>query len=290
VSVEAPDRRSVYWSQSPCCFVSRARGRRKAASAFLKELPELRHAVATWSAGEGIGEMGYDAEIRQPLDRGDWEQREVYAHFGLAIYFCQVVEVALVNYLLLLRRATAAAEISEIEIDELFAELFGNTLGRNISNVKRILGEHGEWVLADQMTETLIRNELVHHWMRTRSLLQGTSGSRLAMIEELESATAKLRDASHMLSERTQALLAKAGLPDGFIEDEHQRLKHSLSVARMTPRRPSTSRGAESEGGPRQPLSARRSARHAHPMVRPPEKTRAAPAVEYPQPDIIRTA
>lgn len=35
VSVEAGDRRPLYWSQSPCCFASRARGRRKAASAFL---------------------------------------------------------------------------------------------------------------------------------------------------------------------------------------------------------------------------------------------------------------
>ena len=63
------------------------------------------------------------------LDRGDWEQREVYAHFGVAIYFCQVVESALVNYLLLLRRATTAREITETEIDEMFVELFGNTLG-----------------------------------------------------------------------------------------------------------------------------------------------------------------
>jgi hypothetical protein len=78
--------------------------------------------------------MGYEAEIRQPLDRGDWEHREVYAHFGLAIYFCQVVETALVNYLLLLRRATTAREITETEIDDLFVELFGNTLGRNIKN------------------------------------------------------------------------------------------------------------------------------------------------------------
>lgn len=169
--------------------------------------------------------MGYDAEVRQPLDRGDWEQREVYAHFGVAIYFCQVVETGLINYLLLLRRATAADGMSETEIDELFGELFSYTLGRNINNVKRILGEHGEWVLADQMAETLkLRNELVHHWMRTRSLMQGTSETRLAMIEELESATAKLQDASGALQERTQALLAKTGLPDGFIEGEYERL------------------------------------------------------------------
>lgn len=108
--------------------------------------------------------MGYEAEIRQPLDRGDWEQREVYAHFGVAIYFCQVVETALVNYLLLLRRGTIAREVTETEIDDLFVELFGNTLGRNIKNVKRILGEHGDWILADQMTDALkLRNELVHH-------------------------------------------------------------------------------------------------------------------------------
>jgi hypothetical protein len=142
-----------------------------------------------------------------------------------SVNFCQVVETGLVNYLLLLRRATAAGEISETEIDELFVELFGNTLGRNISNVKRALGEQGEWVLADQMTEALkLRNELVQHWMRTRSLMQGASETRLAMIEELESATARLQDASAALRERTRALLDKAGLPDGFIEEEYRRL------------------------------------------------------------------
>src|SRR5262245_58959056 len=80
---------------------------------------------------------------------------------------------------------TMAREITETEIDELFVELFGNTLGRNIKNVKRVLGKHGDWVLADQMTDTLkLRNELVHHWMRTRAMLQGTSENRLAMIDE----------------------------------------------------------------------------------------------------------
>lgn len=107
----------------------------------------------------------------------------------------------------------------------MFVELFGNTLGRNINNVKRVLGEHGDWVLADQMAETLkLRNELVHHWMRTRSLMQGASETRQEMIEELEGATAKLQDASGALQVRTQALLANAGLPDGLIEEEYQRL------------------------------------------------------------------
>jgi hypothetical protein len=175
--------------------------------------------------GEGPNNVGYDAEIRRPLDRGDWEQREIYAHFGLALYFCQVVEAALVNYLLLLHRATGEPEMTESEIDDLFVELFGNTLGRNIHNVKRILGEHGDWVLADQMADTLkLRNELVHHWMRTRALLQGTSENRLAMIDELESAAAKLQDADRAIRERTQAMLVKADLPEGLVQAEYQRL------------------------------------------------------------------
>ncbi|HXR30181.1 MAG TPA: hypothetical protein VN752_03460 [Solirubrobacterales bacterium] len=84
--------------------------------------------------------------------------------------------------------------MAESKIDDLFVELFGNTLGRSIHNVKRILGEHGDWVLADQMANTLkLRNELIHHWMRTRAMLQGTSENRLAMIDELEGVTAKLQ-------------------------------------------------------------------------------------------------
>ena len=75
------------------------------------------------------------------------------------------------------------------------------------------------------MAEILkLRNELVHHWMRTRSLMQGTSRTRLAMIEELEAATSQLQDANRILQERTQALMANAGVPDEFIDGEYQRL------------------------------------------------------------------
>ena len=45
VSPVAPGQRSVYWNQSPCCFVSRARGRRKAASAFLDTGCTPNHAL-----------------------------------------------------------------------------------------------------------------------------------------------------------------------------------------------------------------------------------------------------
>jgi hypothetical protein len=183
--------------------------------------------------------LGYDTELNQPLAREDWEQREIYAHFGLAIYFCQVVETGLVNYLLVLRRATAKEKSTVTEIDEVFTLLFGRTFGRNISSVKRILGEHGSWILADQMGEALaLRNELVHHWMRKRSLKQGTSENRNAMIDELQEAVAKLEAADHALGERTQLLMTKAGMPEDFVAIEHQRLMDLAGRGEIDPDAP----------------------------------------------------
>lgn len=169
--------------------------------------------------------MGYEAEIRQPLDRAAWEQREIYAHLGVALYFCQVVEAALVTHLATLQGVTAGRVLTETEVDDLFVELFGHTLGRNIKNVKRVLGEQGEWALADQMAETLkLRNELVHEWMRKRTMLQGTSENRLAMIDELRGAIGKLENAERAIREGTRTMMAKVGVPEGFVEGEHQRL------------------------------------------------------------------
>lgn len=169
--------------------------------------------------------MGYDAELLVPLGREEWEQREIYAKFGLAIYFCQVLEAGLVTYLVLLRQATEGGKATTEEINELYVELFGNTLGRNISNVRRLLDERGQCVLDEQMTEALeLRNELVHQWMRTRVLRQGTSENRLAMIEELDAARAKLEAADQLLEERTQAMMIKAGMPPNFVRENLERL------------------------------------------------------------------
>ena len=111
------------------------------------------------------------------------------------------------------------------QVDDLFDEFFGNTLGRNINNVKRVLGDQGEWVLADQMAEVLsLRNELIHSWLRTRVLSQGTSENRFAMIEELEKAISVLQDADRVLTERAQTMFAKAGIPEEFVQSELQRL------------------------------------------------------------------
>jgi hypothetical protein len=67
----------------------------------------------------------------EEISPSEWEQREVYAKFGLAVYLCQCLETQLVNYVIALR-AVSGDVVTRQDVDALFAELFGHTLGRNL--------------------------------------------------------------------------------------------------------------------------------------------------------------
>jgi hypothetical protein len=183
----------------------------------------------------------YDEEMRSPLDREGWEHREVYAEFGVAIYFCQVVEVALVSYLAFLTRAATGKEMPAEEVDDLFEVLFRKTLGTNIRAVKKLIGEQGgDWNLANQMASVLTRrNELAHHWMRTRILRFGTSEGRLGMIAELQKAREDLELADKVLTEHMERMLTKAGMPADWAAKEYARLTALSESGQEDPDAPS---------------------------------------------------
>jgi hypothetical protein len=161
--------------------------------------------------------------VVEELSPGEWEQREVYAKFGVAVYLCQCLESQLVNYVIALR-GVAGNAITRQEVDVLFGELFGNTLGRNLREAARVLGDDA--ALSSELAPVLtLRNELVHHWMRERALDQGTSKKRRAMIEELDTAIEQLEVADATLVERTQPLLERLGVSRSIIHTEYERLR-----------------------------------------------------------------
>ncbi len=183
--------------------------------------------------------MGYEDELRDPLDRDNWEQREVYAAFGVAVYCCQVLETGLVNYLGLLMRMKSGAPMSESGVDALLGKLLRDTLGQNINKVRQQLGSEGRWILEDEMRETLeLRNQLVHRWMRERVMLQGTSSNRQAMVAELEAATSQLRRADELLVDRTQRLMASAGISLKAIQTEYERVSSLAELGQPDPEAP----------------------------------------------------
>lgn len=162
--------------------------------------------------------------VVEPISREEWEHREVYAKFGVAIYFCQCLESQLVNYLALLRRIKTGASMTDDEVDELFEELFGSTFGKNLKEVRDLLGD--EWALAEELTAALnLRNQLVHHWMRDRALGQGTSRKRHAMVVELNAAIEHLERIDAELVEISRRLRDRAGIPQQLIDEEYERLR-----------------------------------------------------------------
>lgn len=117
----------------------------------------------------------------EPTHREDWEVREVYAAFGVAVYFAQVVEFAVVNHIAIARTVAGGRRLTGSEFDALFDELFGATLGRNLKELHALLSDDPS--LSDDLRQALaLRNRLVHHWMRERIMDMGTSRKRATMM------------------------------------------------------------------------------------------------------------
>jgi hypothetical protein len=161
--------------------------------------------------------------IAEVIPADEWEQREIYAKLGVAVYLCQCLESQLVNYVVALH-AISGNVVTRDELDVIFAELLGNTLGRNLRNAVRMLGD--DEAVYDELASVLtLRNDLVHHWMRERALDQGTSEKRRVMVHELHSAIEQLEAADARLVERTQGLLEQRGVSPTVIQAEYERLR-----------------------------------------------------------------
>ncbi len=152
-----------------------------------------------------------DGRTSEEIDLEAWEHREVYARFGVAIYFCQVLEHTLVNYLVLLTVVRNGRPVTTAEIDSLFERVFGRTLGQNIRELQQILANDKS--LADELAPVLtLRNSLVHRWMSDRALEWGTHVKRARMERELIAATDQLTEANERLTALTMSLNDRIGL------------------------------------------------------------------------------
>jgi hypothetical protein len=157
--------------------------------------------------------------IDETLSREEWETREIYTQFGVAIYFCQVLEFNLVTYAQLVRRARLGRPMTDDELAELRERLLEATFGQNYGEVNDLLQD--KWVLGEEMKAAVnLRNDLVHHWMRDRVEGFNTSESRREMIGELRQAAATLQTTVDFLSNRTAGFLGTVGVSRQQIESE----------------------------------------------------------------------
>jgi hypothetical protein len=147
------------------------------------------------------------------------EAREIYAHFGLAFYYSNVLEHGIANAIFVLelldkRREITTGQEWETLVDDHFDASFAQTLGR----LKNAVVRHSERssVLAGLMADldkcVEERNFLAHHFWREYAVQWVTADGREAMIERLEGARDLFSATDRKLEAATQPFADRHGL------------------------------------------------------------------------------
>ena len=152
-------------------------------------------------------------------DDKDEHVKNVYAHFGLAMYFAQVLEHGLANTMvcaeLLPRRAgkPVPKKAWEAEFDAFMNEQYQQTLGRLIRALKNATSIPPD--LEDLLIAALEkRNYLAHQYFRERAETFMSWKGREKMIEELQGAQKLFDNAEARLTAIERQLREKYGLTD----------------------------------------------------------------------------
>lgn len=164
-------------------------------------------------------------EREDGMDDENYHTREVYANFGLAVYYAQVLEHGVVNLLTLAKifpGFTATREKFESVMEQYFKQVFGQ-LARAVTPH---VGDDAQ-LLADLKRAVEIRNELMHRYWRKKIGLTQTARGRNRIISELRDAIRLFVDVDKRLTPVTLKYAAVRGVSMKYIEalTEEQRLE-----------------------------------------------------------------
>jgi len=153
--------------------------------------------------------------------------KEVYAHYGLAMYEAQCVERQLA-ILLATEYGPAFQSMTRDCYDELLKSLFKKTFGGLLHKLEKSIGipDGFEQRLRNALKK---RNWLAHHYFWERAGHFMTERGRNSMIEELRTVTEKLHELDQELIEVSKRWMEKVGLPEEIVELEKERLIHEAT-------------------------------------------------------------
>jgi len=170
---------------------------------------------------------GHDLIAELPDDGS--QQHVVYARFGLAVYFGQVLEHGLANLIVVAERLTGQIvdeESWESRYDALFSKTAGG-LVRLIADQSHLAAEGIE--LCRRAVKR--RNWLTHHYFREHVLDSMTTEGRQRMVDTADDARRLFMRADAACEEVVNQLLAKAGVTEDQIEAEALRLLAEAGAA-----------------------------------------------------------
>ena len=142
--------------------------------------------------------------------------KEVYAFFGLAGYWAQVLEREVINFTVAVHMAQESRLTSEI-VETLWGSFEVRTFGAVLRAARRITSIPNE---IDALLSTALakRNYLTHSffWDRARWFL--TDSGRLRMIADLQDHMKAFKEANDRLEPLTLQLLAQFGVSAEILE------------------------------------------------------------------------
>ncbi len=158
--------------------------------------------------------------------------REVYARFGLAVYFAQVLEHGLVNALVILdlipsrRHLMRSKEEWALAVDSFIDRRFESTMGQLMKALQDVttVPTDLEGILREALKQ---RNWLVHSFFRERADEFMSFSGRTQMLLELDTCRACFEEADNRLNEVLRPLRTKVGITDEVIKHEYQRIVQS---------------------------------------------------------------
>ena len=155
--------------------------------------------------------------------------KEVYARFGLAVYFAQVLEHGIVNALVVVdlipprRHLARSKDEWEAAVDAFMGRHFEHTMGRLMKDLRSVttIPAHLDGLLKQALKK---RNWLAHEFFRERATEFLTSTGREQMLAEVDKSRDLFKTADEALENVVKPLREAAGITYEILAREFQAL------------------------------------------------------------------
>ena len=156
------------------------------------------------------------------MDPDSEQVKDVFAHFGLAIFQAQALERQLA-ITLATKYGPGPTRISREQFDDILEGLFSRTLGQLVKELRKLANLSDDEV--DQLQEALSkRNWLAHSYFWERAVEFLSESGRNVMIGELREAACSFETLDELFKSRTIEYGKSAGLTQQDLDRELERL------------------------------------------------------------------
>jgi hypothetical protein len=158
----------------------------------------------------------------EELDLESDHIRQVYARYGAAMYYAQVLEHGLANFVVF-SRAGRALKTHEAA-DALFNELITSSMGQQLRHV--LLEEGLDEALVERLRNALrVRNFLAHDFFRERAEHFMSFAGRNEMLAELGELRSELNATDDELEAVTRNIMGAKGITEEMLRAELEQVR-----------------------------------------------------------------